>query len=69
LDKLKVTSPNGVELKCTLEIEDITDFSEFDEILVHAKYVILIHVGEMKSPQVPTGQAFNVMQIIGAENL
>jgi len=47
----------------------VTDFSEFDEILEHAKYVYLIHVGEMESPRVPTGQAFDVMQITVAENL
>jgi len=45
------------------------DFSEFDEILEHAKYVDLIHVGEMESPRAPTGQAFDVMQITAAENL
>jgi hypothetical protein len=47
----------------------VTDFSEFDEILEHAKYVGLIHVGKMESPRVPTGQAFEVMQITAAENL
>jgi len=52
-----------------LEIEEVTDFSEFDEILEHAKYVGLIYVGEMESPRVPTGQAFDVMQITAAENL
>ena len=52
-----------------MEIEEVTHFSEFDEILEHAKYVGLIHVGEMESPRVPTGQAFDVMQITAAENL
>jgi len=56
-------------LKRALEIEEVTDFYEFDEILEHVKYVSLIHVGEMESPQVPTGQAFYVMQITAAENL
>jgi len=49
-DKLSVTSPYGLELKRDLEIEEVTDCSEFDEILAHAKYVRLIHVGEMESP-------------------
>jgi len=68
-DKLRVTSPYGLELKRALEIEEVTDFSEFDEILEHTKYVGLIHVGEMESPRVPTGPVFDVMQITAAENL
>jgi len=28
-----------------LEIEELTHFSDFDEILEHAKYVSLLHVG------------------------
>jgi len=52
-----------------LEIEEVTDFSELDEILEYAKYVGSIHVGEMESPRVPTSQAFDVMQITAAENL
>jgi len=68
-DKLRVTSPYGLELNCALEIEQVMYFSEFDKILEHVKYVGLIHVGEMESPGVPTGQAFNVMQITAAENL
>ena len=43
---------------CALEIEEVTDFSEFDEILEHAKYVGLIHVDETESPRVSTDQAF-----------
>jgi len=68
-DKLRVTSPCSLELKPALEIEEVMDFSEFDEILEHAKYVGLIHVGEMESPQVPTGRVFDVMQITATENL
>jgi len=68
-DNLRVTSPYGLELKRALEIEEVTDFSEFDEILERAKYFGLIHVGEMESPRVPTGQGFDVMQITAAENL
>jgi len=67
--KLRVTSPYCVELKRRLEIEEVTDFSEFDEILEHAKYVGLIHMGKMEFPRVPTSQAFDVMQITAAENL
>jgi len=68
--KLKVTSNYGLELKRSLEIEmEVMDFSEFDNILEHAKCVSLIHVCEMESPRVSTGQAFNVMQITAAENL
>jgi len=52
-----------------LEIEEVTDFSEFDEILENAKYVGLMDMGEMESPRVPTRQAFDIMQIIAAENL
>jgi len=52
-----------------LAIEEVPDFSEFDEILEHAKYVGLIHVDEVESPGVPTGQALDVMQIPPAENL
>jgi len=47
----------------------VMDFSDFDEILEYAKYVGLIRVGEMESPQVPTGQAFDVMQITVVEKL
>ena len=68
-DKLKVTSPYGLELKRSLEIEEVMHFSEFGEILEYAKYVSFIHVGEMESPPVPTGQAFDVMQVTAAENL
>jgi len=39
-----------LELKRVLEIEEVQDFSEFDEILEDAKYVDLIHVSEMESP-------------------
>ena len=68
-DKFKVTSPYGLEPKHALEIAEVKDFSEFDEILEHAKYVQLIHVGEKESHQAPTGQAFDVMQMIAAGNL
>ena len=68
-DKLRVTSPYGLKVKRALEIAELTDFSEFDEMLEHAKYVGFIHVGEMESPRVRTGQMFDVMQITAVENL
>jgi len=40
-DNLRVTSPHGIEIKGKLAIEEVTDFSEFEEILEHAKYVEL----------------------------
>jgi len=58
-----------MDLKRALEIEEVKDFCEFDEILEHAKYISLIHVGEMESPRVSTGQAFDMMQITAAKNL
>ena len=57
--KLRVTSPYGQELKRTLEIGEVTDFFEFIENLEHAKYVSLIHEGDMESPRVHTGQVFD----------
>jgi len=68
-DMLRVPSTYGLELKRALQFEELTDFSKFDEIPEHIKYVSLIHVGEMESPPVPTGQAFDVMQITVAEKL
>ena len=68
-DKVRVTSPYCLGLNCAFEIEKVTEFSEFDEILEHAKYVGLIHGGEMESPRVSSGQVFDVMQITAAENL
>jgi len=53
-DKLRVTSSYGLELKRALEIQEAMDFSDFDKILEHGKYVGLIHVGEKESPRVPT---------------
>jgi len=49
-NKLRVTSPYGLELRRTLEIVEVIDFSDFDEIIKDAKYIGLIHVGEMESP-------------------
>jgi len=45
-EKLRVTEPYGLELKRAFEIEEVTDFSEFGEILEQSQYVGLIHVGE-----------------------
>jgi len=68
-DKVRVTSPYGLELKRTLEILEVMHFSEFDEILEDAKDVELIHFGKMESPRVPTARALDVPQITAVENL
>jgi len=48
-DKIRVTSLYGLELNCDLENEEVMDLPELDKILENAKYVGLIHVGEMES--------------------
>ena len=68
-DKLRVKSPCSLELKQALELEEVTNISKFNKILEHVRHVSVIHMGEMKSPCVPTGQAFDVMPITAAENL
>jgi len=68
-DKLRVTSPYCLELKHAFEIEEVRDFSEFDQILEHAKYDSLTDVGEMESGRVPSGLPFHLMQITAAEYL
>jgi len=45
-NKLRVTTPYGLELKTALEIEEVTDFSEFGKILEQSSYVGLMHVGK-----------------------
>jgi len=45
-EKLRVTEPYGLKLKRAFEIEKVTDFSEFGEILEWCQYVGLIHVGD-----------------------
>jgi len=68
-NKVRVTSPCGLELKRILEKEEVMDFSEFDEILEGVKYVVLIHMRNMESPRAHTGQAFHVIKITAAEDL
>jgi hypothetical protein len=68
-DKLRVTTPYGLELKRALEIEEVTDFSEFGEILEQSSYVGLIHVGEWESRRLSTGKARRIMKIIASEDL
>jgi len=68
-DKLTVTTPYGLELKRALEIEEVMDFSEFDEILEQSSYVSLIHVGKWESRRLSTGKACKIMQIIVGEDL
>ena len=49
-DKLRVRYLYDLDLKGALEIEEVTDPSEFDKILEHIKYVGLIYVPQMESP-------------------
>jgi len=60
-DKLRVTTPYGLELKRVLEIEEVTDFSEFGEILEQSSYVGLIHVGKWESRRLSTGKVRRIM--------
>jgi len=68
-DKLRVTTPYGLELKRALEIEEVTDFSEFGEILEQSSYVSLIHMGKWESRCLSTGKVRRIMQIIVGEDL
>jgi len=68
-DKLRVTTPYGLELKRALEIEEVTDFSEFGEILEQSSYVGLIHVRKWESRHLSTGKVRRIMQIIMGEDL
>jgi len=68
-DKLRVTTPYGLELKRALEIEEVTDFSEFGEILEQSSYVGLVHVGKWESRCLSTGKVRRIMQIIVGEDL
>jgi len=45
-DKLRVTSPYGLELKRLLEREEVIVVSDFSEILEQSSYVGLIHVSK-----------------------
>jgi len=67
-DKLRVTTPYSLELKSALEIEEVTDFSEFGEILEQSSHVGLIHVGKWESRRLSTGKVCRIMQIIGCED-
>jgi len=68
-DKLRVTTPYGLEPKRALEIEEVTDFSEFGEIREQSSYVGLIHVGKWESRRLSTGKVCRIMQIIVGEDL
>jgi len=68
-DKLRVTTPYGLELKRALEIKEVTDYSEFGEILELSSYVSLIHVGKWESRRLPTGKVRRILQIIVGEDL
>ena len=67
--KLKVTRPNGLELNCTFEIEEGTDFSEFGEILERSQYVARMHVRELDTRRRADGTMRRVMKITAAEDL
>jgi len=68
-EKLRVTKPYGLELKRAFEIEKVTDFSEFGEILEQSLYVGLIHVGEWEMRRRADGTVHSVMKITAAEDL
>jgi len=68
-DKVRVTTSSGLELKRALEIEEVTDFSEFGEILEQSSYVSLIQVGKWESRRLSTGKVHRIMQIIVGEDL
>jgi len=68
-DKLRVITRYGLELKRALEIEELTDFSEFGEILEQSSYVGLIHVGKWESRGLSTGKVRGIKQIMVGEGL
>jgi len=68
-NKLRVTTPYGLELKRALEIEEVTDFSEFGKILEQSSYIGLIHVGPWESRRLSTGEVRRIMQNIVGEYL
>jgi len=68
-DKLSVTTPYGLELKRALEIEEVTDFSEFGEILKQSSYVSLIHVGKWESRHLLTSKTHRILSIIVGKDL
>jgi len=68
-DKLRVTTPYGLELKRGLEIEEVMHFSEFGEILEQSSCVGLIHVGKWESRCLSTSKVYRIMQIIVGEDL
>jgi len=68
-DNLTVPTPYGLELKRALEIEEVTDFSEFGAILEQSSYVGLIHMGKWESRRLSMGKVRRIMQIIVGEDL
>jgi len=68
-EKLRVTEPYGLELKRVFEIEEMTHFSEFGEILKQSQYVGLIHVDEWETRSRADGTMRRVMTITAAEDL
>jgi len=68
-DKLRVSTPYSLELKRALEIQEVTDFSEFVEILEQSSYVSLMHVGKWESRRLSTGKVHRIIQISMDEDL
>jgi len=68
-NKLRVTTPYGLELKRALEIEEVMDFSEFGEILKQSSYVGLMYMCKWESRHLSTSTVCRIMQIIVYEDL
>jgi len=68
-DKLRVTTPDSLELKRVLEIQEVTDFSEFGEILEQSSCVGPTHVDKWESRRLSTGKVRRIMQIVVSEEL
>jgi len=68
-EKLSITEPYGLVLKRAFEIEEVTDFSEFGEILEQIQYVGLTDVGEWETRRRANGTVHRVMKITAAEDL
>ena len=68
-EKLVLTAPFGLELKRALDIQEVTDFSDFDEVLANSQYVGLIRIGQWESVKSTDGVCRRIMTISAAENL
>ena len=68
-EKVRVTELYGLELKRAFVIEEVTDFSEFGEILEQSQYVGLMHLAEWETCRRADGTVRRVMTITPAEDL